>query len=222
MIVAEQKSLEEIRRMVGRYDKLLMVGCGACVTVCFAGGAKEVGILAASLRMAERLAGHGMEITEHTIQRQCEPEFVAELREKIDGHEALLSLGCGVGVQALAEAFPKLRVLPALNTKFMGRVLEPGIWAEACLGCGNCILEQTGGICPVARCSKSLLNGPCGGSHNGLCEVSDDIQCAWQLIYERLAGQELLKLLEVISPPKDWSTGHYGGPRKIVREDLRI
>ena len=124
----------------------------------------------------------------------------------------MVSLGCGVGVQTLAERFPKIRVVPGLNTKFMGLPTKTGEWEERCQACGNCVLDRTGGVCPIARCSKQLLNGPCGGSQNGKCEISEDVPCAWQLIWERMTSlgreQELLK----VQPPKDWSTSRDGGP----------
>ena len=220
MIVAEQKPLEEIRKLIAPYDRLLILGCGTCVTVCFAGGEKEVGVLASSLRIAEEIAGHPRRIAELTIRRQCEPEFVGEVREKLGDAQAVLSLGCGVGVQAIAQTLPGVRVLPGLNTKFMGETVEPGFWREACAGCGNCVLDLTGGICPIARCSKSLLNGPCGGSEGGRCEISKDIDCAWQLIYDRLSQLGRLDLMDEIIPAKDWSTARDGGPRRIIREDL--
>lgn len=221
MIVAEQKPLAEIKAMIDGYQRILAVGCGTCVTVCFAGGEKEVSILAASLRMATRLDGHGVEIDEATVQRQCEWEYVDVLRDRLDRYDAILSLGCGVGVQTLAERFPDIRVLPALNTKFMGLPVEPGVWEERCQACGDCILDRTAGICPIARCSKQLLNGPCGGSQNGRCEVDPETPCAWQLIWERMIALGALDRLLEIQPPKDWSTSRDGGPRRVVREDLR-
>ena len=104
----------------------------------------------------------------------------------------------------------------------MGMPTEQGIWEERCAGCGNCILALTGGICPIARCSKQLLNGPCGGSQNSVCEIDPETPCAWQLIYDRLRAMDKLDLLLEIQPPKDWSTARHGGPRRIVREDLRL
>ena len=221
MIVAEQKPFEQIREMIGGYDRVLVVGCGTCVTVCFAGGDKEVGILASSLRIADKVDGKGRTIAEATIQRQCEWEFIDPLKEKAAGYDAILSLGCGVGVQTLAEVFPGVPVLPGLNTTFMGLPTEAGVWAERCAACGNCVLDKFGGICPIARCSKSLLNGPCGGSSGGKCEIDASVECAWQLIYDRLSARGELWRLEEVVEPKDWRTSRDGGPRKIVREDLR-
>jgi ferredoxin len=229
MIVAEQKPLAEIKAMLAdhqstglRKGKTLVVGCGTCVTVCFAGGEKEVGILASALRMATRLDGDGMDFDEITVQRQCEWEYIDPLADRLDDYDAILSLGCGVGVQTLAERFPSKRVLPGLNTTFMGLPIEQGVWEERCQACGNCILDLTGGICPIARCSKQLLNGPCGGSQNGECEINPETPCAWQLIWERMSALGLLDRLMEVQPAKDWSTSRDGGPRRIVRDDLRL
>jgi len=222
MIVAEQKSLDEIKKLVGSAQKVLVVGCGTCVTVCFAGGAREAAIVAAELRMSTKLDGSPKEVTDVTVQRQCEWEYLDELAPKLGQVDIILSLGCGIGVQAIAEHFPGTWVVPGLNTKFMGLPTEQGVWAERCAACGDCILGITGGICPIARCSKSLLNGPCGGSLDGHCEINADVPCAWQLIYDRLNSMGKLEVLMDIQPPKNWRASRDGGPRKIVREDLRL
>jgi ferredoxin len=222
MIVAEQKPLARIKAMLDGYQKVLAVGCGTCVTVCFAGGEKEVGILASALRMATRLDGNGVDVDEVTVQRQCEWEYIDPLAERLENYDAILSLGCGVGVQTLAERFPHKRVLPGLNTTFMGLPTEQGVWEERCQACGDCLLDLTGGICPIARCSKQLLNGPCGGSQHGKCEINPEVDCAWQLIWERMSALGLLDRLMEVQPAKDWSTSRDGGPRRIVRDDLRL
>jgi len=224
MIIGEQKSLEQIKTMLKDYHKVLILGCGTCVTVCFAGGEKEVGILASALRMATAIDGDPKEITEATIQRQCEWEYIDPIAEQVRQADVVLSLACGIGVQAMTERLPDKITLPGLNTRFLGLPLEQGIWSERCAACGDCVLDRFAGICPIARCSKTLLNGPCGGSHDGKCEVSDDIdiECAWQLIYDRMLQLGKLQELEQVQPPKDWATGRAGGPKKIVREDLRI
>jgi ferredoxin len=222
MIVAEQKSLEEIKNLVGEAEEVLVVGCGTCVTVCFAGGAREAAITATSLRMATKLDGNAKNVADVTVQRQCEWEYLDQIAEQVQEADLVLSLGCGIGVQAIAEHFPEAWVVPGLNTSFLGLPTEQGVWAERCAACGDCILGLTGGICPIARCSKSLLNGPCGGSENGHCEIDPDVPCAWQLIYDRLGSKGKLDVLLEIQPPKNWRASRDGGPRKIVREDLRL
>ncbi|MBN2185883.1 MAG: methylenetetrahydrofolate reductase C-terminal domain-containing protein [Dehalococcoidia bacterium] len=214
MIVAEQKPLEEVRKMVEPYDRVLILGCGTCVAVCFAGGDKEVGVLAASLRLADKMSGRERLFSEHTVERQCEWEFVDGIEEKVKNADAVLSLGCGVGVQAISERFPEIPVIPGLNTLFMGMPVEEGVWAERCAGCGNCILDKTGGICPIARCSKGLVNGPCGGYRDGKCEVDPTRDCAWVLIYERLKKMGRLDELCILQPLKDYSKMSH--PRSIT------
>ena len=222
MIVAEQKPLDEIKQLVSGYDKVLVLGCGTCVTVCFAGGEKEVGILASSLRMATRLDGIQTEFLEATVQRQCEYEYNEAIAELLSQVDAVLSIACGIGVQTMNEQYPDIQTLPGLNTTFLGQPTEQGVWEERCQACGNCVLGTTGGICPIARCAKSLLNGPCGGSQDGVCEVDPDMPCAWQLIYDRMSALGKLDLLLELNTMKDWRTSRDGGQRKTVREDLRL
>jgi ferredoxin len=222
MIIAEQKPLDEIKSIIGEAERVLIVGCGTCVTVCFAGGSKEAAILGSSLRMATKLDGNGKAIDEVTVQRQCEWEYIDPLKPKLDGYDMVLSLGCGIGVQTLAERFPTKRIVPGLNTSFLGLPVEQGVWEERCQACGNCILHLTGGICPIARCSKQLLNGPCGGSQSGECEIDPAVPCAWQLIWDKMTALGLQDKLLEIQPPKDWSTSRDGGPRRIIRDDLRL
>lgn len=220
MITAERKPLEEIIEYIKPYKRLLLLGCNECVTVCAAGGRKEVGLLASGLQMAMLKSGSSIEIREHTLERQCDPEYVEELVSMIDGSEAILSMACGCGVQQLAMRFKDKPVFPAVNTKFMGGSERHGVWTERCKGCGDCLLGLTGGICPIAKCAKQLMNGPCGGSMGGVCEVGEDVECAWQLIWDRLKILGLQDRYMEIMPAKDWRPGGGGGPRKIIREDL--
>lgn len=219
MITAELKSIDEIREMIAPYKRVLALGCGSCVAECAAGGEKETAVLASTLRMAAKMRGDDLLLEEKTLDRQCVKEFVILLDDVIEKYDAVLSLACGAGVQAVADMFPEVPVIPALNTEFLGETKDQGYWVENCLGCGDCMLYHFGGVCPLARCSKQLLNGPCGGSMVGKCEVNPDTPCAWQLIIERLSSFNALERLEKIYPPKDWSKKQGCGPRKIIRED---
>ncbi len=219
MIVAERKPLDEIQQSLDGCERVLVAGCGTCVTVCMAGGEKEVGILASMLRMRAKMDGSALEVREATVQRQCDREYVEELAGLADDCDAILSMGCGVGVNYATEVLRSTRVLPALNTRFYGANIDEGVWSERCGGCGECIVASTEGICPIARCSKSILNGPCGGSQEGKCEVDAEIDCVWQLIYDRMDGLGRLDRLEEILEPKDWSKGRDGGPGSATRED---
>ena len=220
MITAERKPMEEILECITPYQHILLVGCNECVTVCSAGGRKEVGILSSALQMSFMQSGRTLEVKEITLERQCDPEYVEELVGYIDQSEAVLSMACGCGVQEIAKRFKDKPVFPAVNTEFMGASEGQGMWAERCQGCGDCLLGLTGGICPVARCSKRLLNGPCGGSTNGKCEISPEVDCAWQLIWDRLKALGMEERYEEIMSAKDWRTSRDGGPRRIIREDL--
>jgi ferredoxin len=221
MIIAERKPIEEIMGFIRDCRKILIVGCNECVTVCYAGGKKEVGILASALTMAFMKEGKELEIKEVALERQCDHEYLEELRGFMDEYEAVISLACGVGVQFLAEKYLETPVFPGVNTLFMGVTEEMGVWSERCQGCGQCILGQTAGICPISRCAKRLLNGPCGGSTKGKCEINPELDCAWQLIIDRLKKLDRLDDYETLIPIKDWSTERAGGPRKLVREDLQ-
>jgi ferredoxin len=222
MIVASRKSIAEIKEVLAAHDKVLFVGCGTCVTVCLAGGEREVGIMSYAMRMARRLEGRPLAIEQMTIERQCENEFIAELAAAAERNEAILSFGCGAGVQAIAERFPEKPVYAALDTQFLGILEEQAVWTEKCLGCGSCVLSQFGGICPITRCAKRLLNGPCAGSSEEGCEVDPERPCAWQLIYRRLQAIGQLENLDEIVPPRDWRTSWHAGARRVVREEHRI
>jgi ferredoxin len=222
MIVASRKSISEIKEALAKHDKVLFAGCGTCVTVCLAGGEREVGIMSYAMRMARRLDGQPIEIEQVTIERQCENEFIQELAPAVERNEAILSFGCGAGVQAIAERFPDKPVYAALDTQFLGILEEQAVWGEKCLGCGSCVLSDFGAICPVTRCAKRLLNGPCGGSTEERCEVDPDRPCAWQLIYRRLKAIGQLDNLTRVVPAKDWRASWHAGARIVVREEHRI
>jgi len=221
MIVADRKPIEEIIGEIKDKKNILILGCNECVTVCEAGGKKEVGVLASALRMNFLKQGQEVKIDENTLQRQCDHEYLEEIRDVIDQYDAVVSLACGVGVQFMAEKYFDLPIYPGVNTCFMGATEERGVWTERCQGCGQCILARTGGLCPVSRCAKRLFNGPCGGSSQGKCEVGKETDCIWQLIVEQLKVLGRMDDYENISPIKDWSTDRAGGPRKVVREDVQ-
>jgi len=210
--ITQQKRLEEIVRTLGTARKVVLVGCGTCPTMAGTGGVKEVG------EMASRLEDEGIETVSHTvIPVACEP-LTGEAREEfaamLAGASAVLVLSCSLGVRMVSD-YTQLPVLPALNTLFIGREAEPGFFVEECAQCGECVLGDNGGICPIVSCAKSLFNGPCGGSVGGKCEVSSDLPCGWQLIYDRMKALGRLDELSVVQPYKDWSKSVSGGARRM-------
>lgn len=221
MIVGKQKPIDEIWQMVKDFKKILVFGCNTCVAVCHAGGGKEAETLSSLLKIKAAQEGVGMEVGHSSVMRHCEPEYLEPVIKDLQRYDLILSTACGVGVNFLSERIGSVHVYPGINTSFYGAVPEAGVFEELCAGCGNCILHLTAGICPIARCSKTLMNGPCGGTNKGKCEVGDDIDCAWYLIVERMKKLGTLDKLTEIQPPRDWSTARDGGPRRISIEHIR-
>jgi ferredoxin len=220
MIIADRKPLGELLEMVKDFNKILILGCKGCVTVCNVGGAKEVGILASILKIARKKEGRPLQVDEKTIERQCDPEYIAQVKDLVGHYDAVMSMACGVGPQFLSEAYPDQRFFPAVNTTSFGGAVQHGIWAERCAGCGTCIIHHFDGLCPIARCSKSLLHGPCGGSAKGKCEISKEVDCIWDMIVKKKMEKGRLEDLMEMKPNKDWRTARDGGPRRSVREEL--
>jgi ferredoxin len=218
MIIAERKPMEEIKQLIAPYKKVLVAGCGTCVTVCWAGGEKEVAMLASQLRLARSAEGSEISVLEATVERQCEREMVAEIKEKVAEVEAVISLACGSGVQTMAEMFEDKPVFPGVNTTFIGMPEKEGLWVEMCGACGDCFLDRTGGVCPIVRCAKGLLNGPCGGTRKGgKCEIDPEKDCAWVLIYRRLEKQDRLDAMRKYYAPKNYRAVKRPGKVQTVK-----
>ncbi len=220
MIVAEQKPIDEILGSLDGFKRVVIAACGTCVTVCMAGGEKEALKLKGLLLTEASVNNKELSVSVVNCKRQCDKEFIEDLEQELLDGDVILSIGCGVGVQFLAENFRDKVVIPGLNTKFFGAAKDLGFWSEYCQGCGNCLLDKTGGVCPIARCSKSNFNGPCGGSQTGKCEINPDTECAWQLIYQKLKNLDRVHCLSEIYETRDWRSSRDGGPRTIVREDV--
>jgi ferredoxin len=204
MVKAIRKPLEEIAALVGGRTRVLVVGCGGCVSVCLAGGQRETLELAAELAESARARGDRIETSCVTVERQCDAQYLAEIQDMTGSADCALSMACGAGIQHLADAFPRLPVFPAVNTAFVGIDRDVGLYEERCRTCGDCMLGYTGGICPVTRCAKSIFNGPCGGTHpDGTCEVGG-VPCAWTAIHERLTAQGRLQEILRIRPAMGW------------------
>ncbi len=215
MIVAEQKPLNKITQMIAPYGRVLIVGCGTCMTVCNAGGEHEVSFMRHALQVAQSKGqNENHTFAEYTVKRQCDTEFLDALADRIGEADAVLSLGCGIGVQSIAERFPDIPVLPGVNTFFMGMSKEWGVWDERCAACGDCRLDETGGVCPITRCTKGILNGPCAGTKNGKCEANKEIDCAWVLIYQRLERLGQLDKMRRYYPPRNFMA--VPRPKRIV------
>lgn len=215
MVKAERKPIEEIKEAIGAYNKVLITGCGGCVSVCLVGGQRETLALKAELGALYKKENRQQELDEYTVERQCNDQFLEELDSRIQKYDCVLSMACGAGVQNTAKRFPGIPVFPAVNTVSIGIDKDIGMYEERCRACGHCVLGYTGGICPVTRCSKGLFNGPCGGTNIDSCEVSNEVPCAWLEIYHRLKAQDRLDDIKKIHTPMEW---HNQTPRTIIQE----
>ena len=204
MIIADIKSLEELKQMLQGYHKILTVGCGGCTSVCLAGGQREVDNLNTKLTASFKADDETLVTEAFTVERQCEPQFLEDLDRLVEPCDAILSMACGAGIQFLAERYPEKPVFPAVNSMFVGVNRDIGLYEERCKCCGDCVLGETGGICPVTMCAKGLFNGPCGGPQDGHCEVDKDTPCAWIEIYERLKKQGRLENITQVHPARQW------------------
>ncbi len=204
MIVTTQKPLDEILGFIAPYNNILIAGCDGCTQP--PRGLREAKTLSQLLELGGKLRNKDFTFKVTTMAKQCDSYLVASmLKPQMEGVEAVLSLACGIGVQTLAQLSSGIPVFPTQNTHFMGAEEREGdILEERCAGCGDCLLALTGGICPVARCSKGLLNGACGGSKDGKCELDPERDCAWVLIYEQLKKQGKLQNLKEFRPPRDY------------------
>ena len=212
--ITAQKPLEEITQYLDKCKEIYIIGCGTCATLCHTGGKAEV------IAMKETLEASGKKVAGWmVIPTACDELTDDALRanaKDIGAADCILAMTCAIGVQTIVNYLKDTKpIYPALNTLFLGVEDSPGHFTEYCMQCGNCVLGRTAGICPLVRCAKSVLNGPCGGSSGGKCEISPDVPCAWQVIYDRLAEMGRLDEMDELEPIKDWSTSLSGGPRMI-------
>lgn len=213
--ITEMKPFEEIKQLLEKDNKVYIIGCGTCATMCRTGGKEEV------LQMKEKLEKEGKTVTGWmVIPTACDALTGDAIRleaDRIEETDAILVMSCAFGVQ-MVDSFTDKMVYPALDTIFIGLEQGPGLLSEVCSQCGKCVLGETAGICPITICAKGILNGPCGGSHDGKCEVDPEKDCAWILIYERLKALGRLDLMRKCQPPKDFSKAQR--PRKVFLEDF--
>lgn len=208
MIIQKQKAYENIEEMLAPYQKVFIGGCTECATACKTGGEDEVA------EMKERLEAAGKTVTGTAIfdsacLRGEVREVSREHQEQIEAADAILTLFCGAGVQTVGNYHEDTPVVPGVDALFVGETIRAGKYTEQCRACGDCLLDVTGGICPLTRCAKALLNGPCGGyTEDGKCEVDPDTDCAWLLIFERLKTRDQLDKIREMQAAKDHSDHH--------------
>jgi len=200
--ITKQKSFEEIKGQLDRFGRVYIAGCGTCATMTKTGGREEV------LQMAKRLQELGKLVTGWiVIPTACDEMTQVAIKENdgaLRNADCILVMACALGVHKVSSYISKA-VVPALDTLFIGVEDQPGYFHEVCAQCGQCVLGETAGICPLTACHKGLLNGPCGGTNNGKCEVDKEKDCAWTLIYQRLKDQGRLDLMRKYYSPRDYN-----------------
>jgi len=200
MILTEKKSIEEIRQSLKNSRKVFILGCGTCAALAQTGGEEQIKEMAQLLGDKEIV---GTAVIETPCDKRTLKRDLRAISASLNAADAVLVLSCGVGIQTLAELTGKI-VIPGLNTKFIGMTEHIGEFYQRCLACGNCILDETGGICPISRCPKGLLNGPCAGHMNGKCEVDREKDCVWVLIYKRMKDTGQLDKFKAFRKPRNY------------------
>jgi ferredoxin len=203
MIITKQKNLEEILRVLGN-GPVFLIGCSECATLCHTGGKDEIGA------MKEVLEKRGIPVSDCVIlDPACHlnnnKRMLKENSKEIERSNKILVFACGNGVQTVAELFTEKEVLSGTDTLFLGEISRVNEFDKRCMLCGECLLDSFVGLCPVSRCPKSMLNGPCSGSSGGKCEINSEIECIWDRIYQELKNKGKLQVLDIIQKPKDWS-----------------
>jgi hypothetical protein len=204
MIISKSKGNQAVLDILEGVQSVFLLGCSECASLCGTGSPEA---LAA---MKETLEAQGKKVTGTFVAKTgCQvlgsKVELKPYKEAVDAADAILVMSCGAGTQAMVELYKDKKVYPANDTTFLGNMTRFQHFDERCSLCGECIIDKTGGICPVTTCPKGILNGPCGGTNNGMCEVSPEIECAWAKIYARMERTGELEKMKEIIPPKDYS-----------------
>ena len=210
MIITQKKPIEEVMAMVGNAKTVGIVGCNSCATACQTGGQPQIDELTKVLEAA------GKKVVATTICDYCCMNLGVKAKMKAinaANPDCVICMSCGDGVQCVAKNANDKPVYPSNNTMYLGEAVRFGVWEEACRFCGQCVLGQTGAVCPITQCAKSLVNGPCGGQKNGKCEVNPENDCAWIQIYNRLVAIGQVDKLGQTRPDKGYAEVYY--PRHI-------
>ncbi len=203
MIITRQKDFNEILKSL-KEGPVFIIGCSECATICHTGGEEEVLSIKEILKK-KNIKTTGWVILEPACHLLNDKRLLKKHKEEIKKAEKVLVLACGNGIQTVSEIIKDIEVIPGTDTLFLGEIKHLNDFEKRCIMCGECIQDLFGGICPVSRCPKSMLNGPCGGSINGKCEVNENIDCVWDIIYKLLKEKNQLYKLKEIKKPKNWS-----------------
>ncbi len=205
MIITQKRDRKQLLENIKDYNNFFLIGCSECATLCGTGGEPEL------QEMKELLESEGKKVTGTFVAKTgCQVlgtkiELKKAFKTEVEDADCILVMSCGAGTQSAVDLYKTTPVYPTNDSLFLGNMTRLQMFDERCSLCGECILDQTGGICPVTSCPKGLLNGPCGGTNEGKCEVSTDIECAWVRIYNRLEKINRLDDMKKLNEPKNWA-----------------
>jgi ferredoxin len=207
MIVTKKRELKDLMENIKNYSSFFLIGCSECAALCATGGEPEL------KAMKETLEADGRKVTGTFVAKTgCQvlgtKIELKQFKDELSQTDCILVLSCGAGTQTAVDLYKDKPVYPTNDSLFLGNMTRLQMFDQRCSLCGQCILDKTGGICPVTACPKGLLNGPCGGTNEGKCEVSSDIECAWVRIYNRMKNIDQLEDMKKVVEPKDWSAGN--------------
>jgi hypothetical protein len=203
MIVSKQKKLHEILESLDK-DPVFIVGCSECATICQTGGEKEVQAMKNALEK-NNITVTGVVVLDPACHRLNDKRLLKHFKGEIQKAKKVLVLACGNGTQTVSEILEDKDIITGTDTLFLGEIQRLTEFEKRCMICGECLVDDFGGFCPVARCPKHMLNGPCGGASNGTCEIDPDLECVWDLIYRWMKKKQRLPMMKQIQEPKDWS-----------------
>jgi ferredoxin len=203
MIITKQK---EINKIINSIDgkSVFIIGCSECATLCHTGGEEEVKEMKKILEK-ENIKVTGWVILDPACHLNNDRRMLKSHKDEIDKSEKILVLACGNGIQTVSELIDFQEIIPGTDTLFLGEIKRANQFEKRCNLCGECIQDLFEGLCPISRCPKKMLNGPCGGSIDGKCEINKDLDCIWQLIYDKLKSKNKINELDKLREPKDWS-----------------
>jgi len=204
LIITSKKKFQDLEKVLKGKKKIFLLGCGECSTQCKTGGEEDLKAMASLLGDA-RIETTGSVVVTEPCHIPLTKKELRTRKDEVSRADAVMVLACGAAVQSVAQVLPDKPVYTGVDTRFLGNINRSGDFTEKCSLCGKCELNNTAGLCPVTRCPKGLLNGPCGGVDNGRCEVDKTIACIWVDIYNRSKKEGRLDEFMAITPPKDYS-----------------
>ncbi len=203
MIITKSKNINNIINQINQ-ESVFVIGCSECATICKTGGENEISKLE-KLLTKQGINVIGSVILEPACHKLNDKRILNKYKKELKDIKQIITLSCGNGAQTISEIFEDKEVISGTDTIFLGQIKHINEFEKKCNLCGNCIIDKYDGLCPITRCPKNMLNGPCGGSIEGKCEIDNNMDCIWHLIYKKLKKKNRLKELREINEPFDWS-----------------